>query len=125
MLHRISLILSILHLSFHLHFSFCSLEFSLFSLFFLTGLKCANTYKNCRKFTLSLNASPWKNELTILSPRGLMAISGMRKKSSLLKVPQSPRSSEVNREYSLSIWLGVTKTKELQRQKHINDHASM
>lgn len=91
------------------HFSFCSLEFILFSLDFFIGLNLANTCINWRKFTLSLPESP-KNAWTILSPNGLIASSGMRRKSSRLKVPQSPLSRLVNLEYNLSIWFGVTVT---------------
>ena len=40
-------------------------------------------------------------------PRGLMANSGMRWKSSLQRKPLSPLSRLVKRLYSLSIWLGV------------------
>lgn len=64
---------------------------------------------NCLKLTLSENSV--KNELTIRSPNGLIASSGILKKSSLLNVPQSPLSNEVNREYKRSIWFGVTKRK--------------
>lgn len=63
---------------------------------------------NCLKFTLSFKPSSWKNEFTIRSPRGFIASSGIRRKSSLLSVPQSPLSNEVNLEYKRSIWLGVT-----------------
>jgi len=42
------------------------------------------------------------------SPNGLMASSGILKKSSLLKVPLSDLSNEVNRLYNRSIWLGET-----------------
>lgn len=62
---------------------------------------------NCRKLTLSLPPSS-KKALTILSPNGFIASSGILRKSSLLKVPQSPRSKLVNLLYNRSIWFGVT-----------------
>lgn len=86
--------------------NFSSLLLSLFSLFFLIGLKCASTLMNCKKFTLSSWLSA-KKECTIRSLSGLIANSGILKKSSLDRVPQSFLSSDVNREYSLSIWFGV------------------
>ena len=78
-----------------LHFSFCSLELSLVSLFFLIGLKWANTCMNWRKLMESPVPS-WKKACTILSPKGLIASSGMRSKSSRLNVPLFPRSRLVN-----------------------------
>ncbi|KAL2712959.1 hypothetical protein V1478_017550 [Vespula squamosa] len=65
--------------------------FNLLGLFFLIGLKCANTCINCKKLTLSLPLSS-KKAFTILSPRGFIASSGILRKSSRLNVPQSPRS---------------------------------
>jgi hypothetical protein len=91
----------------HSHFNFCSLEFSLLSLPFFMGRKWAKTCINCRKLTRSLQPSS-KKACTIRSPKGFMASSGMRKKSSRLRVPQSPRSRLVNLLYRRSIWLGVT-----------------
>lgn len=91
----------------YLHFSFCCLEFNRLGLFFLIGLKWARTCINCKKFTLSLPLSS-KKAFTILSPRGFIANSGILRKSSLLSVPQSPRSKLVKRLYKRSIWFGVT-----------------
>lgn len=93
------------------HFNFCSLEFSLLSLPFFMGRKWAKTCMNCRKLTRSLQPSS-KKACTIRSPKGFMASSGMRKKSSRLRVPQSPRSRLVNLLYRRSIWLGVTIDKQ-------------
>lgn len=73
------------------------------------GLKWASTCINCKKFTLSLPLSS-KKAFTILSPRGFIANSGILRKSSLLRVPQSPRSRLVKRLYKRSIWFGVTIT---------------
>lgn len=89
------------------HLSFSSLLFSLFSLFFLIGLKWARTLMNWRKLTRSSWLSA-KNEWTIRSLKGLIASSGIRRKSSLERVPQSFLSSDVNLEYRRSIWFGVT-----------------
>jgi hypothetical protein len=91
----------------NLHLSFCSREFNLVSLFFLIGLKWASTCINCKKLMESPFPS-WKKACTIRSPRGLMASSGIRSKSSRLKVPQLPLSRLVKRLYRRSIWLGVT-----------------
>lgn len=54
------------------------------------------------------------NECTIRSHRGLIASSGILRKSSRDKVPQSLRSSDVKREYKRSICFGVT-VKEMMR----------
>jgi hypothetical protein len=94
----------------HSHLNFCSLEFSLLSLPFFMGRKCARTCINCRKLTRSLHPSS-KKACTMRSPKGFMASSGIRKKSSRLRVPQSPRSKLVNLLYRRSIWLGVTVNK--------------
>lgn len=91
----------------HLHFNFCCLEFNRLGLFFLIGLKWANTCINCRKLTLSFPLSS-KKAFTILSPSGFIANSGILRKSSRLSVPQSPRSRLVKRLYNRSIWFGVT-----------------
>ena len=93
----------------YIHLSFSSLEFNLLSLVCFIGLNLARTCINCLKFTRSLQPSS-KKAWTILSPRGLIASSGIRRKSSRLKVPQSPLSKLVNLLYNLSIWLGVTAT---------------
>jgi hypothetical protein len=94
------------------HLNFCSLEFSLLSLPFFMGRKWARTCMNCRKLTRSLQPSS-KKACTMRSPKGFMASSGIRKKSSRLRVPQSPRSKLVNLLYRRSIWLGVTINKQI------------
>lgn len=88
--------------------NFSSLLFSLFSLLFLIGLNRAKTRINCLKLILSSPLVSPKKAWTIRSPRGLMANSGIRRKSSRDKVPLSPLSKEVNRLYSRSIWFGET-----------------
>lgn len=96
---------------FSLHLNFLSLELRQSELRLLQGLKKARTSMNCKKFTLSLSLSS-KKALTILSQSGFMANSGILRKSSLSRVPQSPLSKLVKRLYNLSIWLGVTKINE-------------
>lgn len=100
------------------HFNFSSRLFSLFTVLFLIGRKCARTCINCRKFTRS-SALSAKNAWTIRSHSGFIASSGIRRKSSRDNVPQSVRSKDVKREYNRSIWFGVTKkysTKHCFRQ---------
>ena len=84
------------------------------------GRKWARTCINCRKLTRSSEPSV-KNAWTIRSHSGLMANSGMRRKSSRLSVPQSVRSSDVNREYNLSIWFEVTAKQQHETSKFISD----
>lgn len=91
----------------HLHCNFSSRLFNLLLPFFLIGRKCASTCMNCRKLTRS-SALSTKNACTMRSHSGLMASSGIRRKSSRDNVPQSVRSSDVKREYRRSIWLAVT-----------------
>lgn len=79
------------------HFNFSSRLFRLLTLFLLMGRKWASTCMNLRKLTRSSVLSA-KNACTIRSHSGLMASSGMRKKSSRDNVPQSVRSSDVKRE---------------------------
>ena len=65
-------------------------------------------------FDVTIKAEPpyLKNAWTILSPSGLMASSGMRRKSSLERYPFCCLSSDVNRDHSRSIWLAVTEQEE-------------
>lgn len=69
----------------NLHRSFSSRLFSLFSLLAFTGRNRERTRMNCRKLIRSSYAS-LKKACTIRSPRGLIANSGMRRKSSRLKL---------------------------------------
>lgn len=85
-----------------LHFNFSSRLFSLLAELFRMGRKWASTCMNCRKFTRSSLVSA-KNACTIRSHSGLMANSGIRRKSSRDNVPQSVRSNDVKREYNRSI----------------------
>lgn len=91
----------------NLHLSFSSRLFSLLAELFRMGRKWARTCMNWRKFTRSSLVSA-KNAWTMRSHNGLMANSGMRRKSSRDNVPQSVRSNDVKREYKRSIWFGVT-----------------
>ena len=108
----------------YLHLNFSVREFILFfSAFFLIGRKWARTRTKSGKLTISFSLAPLnfppsssslfeesrKNAWTILSPNGLMANSGIRKKSSRVKCPFCCLSKLVNRLHSLSIWLAVTK----------------
>lgn len=90
-----------------LHNSFSWRLFNLLVLFFLIGRKWANTFMNWRKLTRSSLLSA-KKACTIRSHNGFIANSGIRRKSTRDSVPQSLRSNDVNREYNLSIWFGVT-----------------
>ena len=112
----------------NLHFSFSCREFSLFfSTFFLIGRKCAKTRTKSQKLTTSLSlfsssliplAFEWpsrKKAWTMRSPRGLMANSGIRRKSSRVKYPLSCLSKLVNLLQSRSIWLAVTVTNNLKK----------
>ena len=108
----------------YLHLNFSVLEFILFfSAFFFIGLKCARTRTKSGKLTISFSLAPLnfppsssslfeeslKKAWTILSPKGLIASSGILKKSSLVKCPFCCLSKLVNRLHSLSIWFEVTK----------------
>ena len=107
----------------YLHLSFSTLEFILFfSAFFLIGLKWARTRTKSGKFTISFSLAPpnfppsssslfdesRKNACTILSPKGLMASSGILRKSSLVRWPFCCLSKLVNRLHNRSIWFEVT-----------------
>ena len=113
----------------NLHFSFSCREFSLFfSTFFLIGRKCAKTRTKSQKLTTSLSLFSscrslafefeWpsrKKAWTIRSPRGLMANSGILRKSSRVKYPLSCLSKLVNLLQSRSIWLAVTVTNNFEK----------
>ena len=89
--------------------SLSSREFSFDSRFFLAGRKLARTRINWRKLMRSSKDSlSVKKACTMRSPSGLIASSGIRRKSSRPRVPLSPLSRLVNRLYSRSICEALT-----------------
>ena len=103
-----------------------------FSTFFFRGRKWAKSRTKSQKLTTSLSLaskSLWtplevewpsrKKACTIRSPSGLMANSGIRRKSSRVKYPLSCLSKLVNLLHNRSIWLAVTEKNRVGKLVHM------